>query len=743
MYPDLLSNIDRETLSYEALKDILFEANDALGTRLKIQEALVDVGSRLKHVSFFSTALATQETKILTEAVEILQRKHTQSEILAMSSEKMIKLAQKEGKWTDKINRLINSRNALQEDLIFNEKELNKERNVSNIVITALLSSGTKLQELSTKEIQNLLDTNVLLDEKLVREARMILTYRRWSKEMLERIDLYEKEAIKLKNSGKVETDLIRILQNKLRAVRESTAASKPATEARNIEIKSIQDKIRALRELGIEEDKETEAAKERAGIDPAITNQSDQELQARQILAIEIDKIEAEKGFKARERDAEDIFEARKKIAKEIKDKTKRDAAIIAITQDRDAALLEIDLDRLTKEDEFLRKIIGLKKRALRDDAFFRREIELQSAFDSVLLEIETEKTKALIRADSIKDEKEQARVKSEIFKKATRDRETERNKFNNKVELEVATLNTALLALDIELQQGVADNEEKERARKKAARDKEEKDEEDANDKRLRENLRMFNRIVSNTQSALNKINDLKNKEADEEIRLAVESVRKQEEIAAAGGEAIIGKEKARLAKLRIARKRELEAQARQERNIALAQNFVNSLAAHSKEDPATAFAKAAFETFAGGEFAKLIAGFEKGGLVEGNEQIIKINEKGQEFVIDAPTTKKLGLNKKGSDMAAFNQVISGSTDLSPSQYKQLEVSNMIQQPNNTDLTPMIAAIDRQATRIESALKKYQSTSKTDFNSLGEATTTMIKDGVESQLYYKKSQL
>mgnify|MGYP003634554115 CR=1 FL=1 len=50
-----------------------------------------------------------------------------------------------------------------------------------------------------------------------------------------------------------------------------------------------------------------------------------------------------------------------------------------------------------------------------------------------------------------------------------------------------------------------------------------------------------------------------------------------------------------------------------------------------------------------------------FEKGGLVEGDEQLIRINEKGQEFVIDAPTTAALGLGKSGSNMGDFNNMLS----------------------------------------------------------------------------------
>ena len=76
----------------------------------------------------------------------------------------------------------------------------------------------------------------------------------------------------------------------------------------------------------------------------------------------------------------------------------------------------------------------------------------------------------------------------------------------------------------------------------------------------------------------------------------------------------------------------------------------------AVENGEDPTKALGSAAFIKSA----LLSLAAFEKGGLVEGGEQIVRINEKGQEFVLDAPTTKALGLNKKGSSMSDFHNVL-----------------------------------------------------------------------------------
>ena len=45
----------------------------------------------------------------------------------------------------------------------------------------------------------------------------------------------------------------------------------------------------------------------------------------------------------------------------------------------------------------------------------------------------------------------------------------------------------------------------------------------------------------------------------------------------------------------------------------------------------------------------------------MVEGDEQLIRINEKDQEFVLDASTTKATGLDKSGSNMGDFKNIMS----------------------------------------------------------------------------------
>lgn len=246
---------------------------------------------------------------------------------------------------------------------------------------------------------------------------------------------------------------------------------------------------------------------------------------------------------------------------------------------------------------------------------------------------------------------------------------------------------------------------------------------------------------KVVKEFLSELNQINKAKVDALNTEVSDAEDSVKEQERIAAAGGEAIVGEEKARLAKLRLERKRELEEQALLERRIALAQNFVNALASYSKEDPKTAFAKAAFETFAGQAFAKVIAGFEEGGYTgDGGTSDVAGVVHGKEFVIDAPTTAKLGL--KGANMVDFNNRLDSNSLMSPSHFKQLEIAQMMQ-PSNVNIMPMITKLGEQTDRLERAFKQGQVKYSVDWNSQSEAIERETKAHITKVTRFKKGRL
>ena len=94
-------------------------------------------------------------------------------------------------------------------------------------------------------------------------------------------------------------------------------------------------------------------------------------------------------------------------------------------------------------------------------------------------------------------------------------------------------------------------------------------------------------------------------------------------------------------------------------------LAELFISLKESEAKIDPQGSTGRAlagVAESKAIAQAIKLtVSAFEKGGLVEGDEQLIRINEKGQEFVLDASTTKAMGLDKSGSNMGDFKNIMS----------------------------------------------------------------------------------
>lgn len=730
LYPDILRNIDTETVSYKELKKVLSEANKTLSTRIQIQEALIDVESTIAGIAETKAKIDRNEIAILKEATIVLRKRNGEEELLGLTLSEKIKLAQKELDFTSSINLLAIQRIGLLELQEHLEGKLVERREISNSVITALLSGTTKLNELTTKELQNLLSGNQLTDEQLRFKAELIVRFRLLNIEKAEALALDEK----LKNAEsdlvEVETDLIKIQLALLKTARETNAVNEEQQAARNIRIAGIQDEIRRLRELGIERDKERDRLKpleQKSGVDPAVLNAIEQERLARGLLGVE----------RARQ-DSERIFRTKEVAANEIKDAAERDAALFAISQ-----------GRLSAEMGFLQIESDLKRHALEANFRFTIETEERLALEEILITIETERKKALIKADSIKNDQDRANEIARINEQARIDSKAATIESNNKIALETEKHHNDVIALGLELsrsQQALLDQKVDNEA---AANAKIIADEKAANEKRLRENVKLFNKIVNNTKSELRKINDLKNQEANEEIRLAEESVRQQQAIAAAGGNAIIGEEKARLAKLRLERKRELEAQARQERNIALAQNFVNSLAAHSKDDPTSAFAKASFETLAGGAFAKLLAGFAEGGYTGdgGKYDVAGLVHAGENVNTADQVTK---YNMKGWSAKDFDRKVEeghfnqySDTDLSPSQYKQLEVSNMIQQPNNVNLMPMIMEQQKSTATLKKAIEDNRSVYELGLNVMNEFVERETRNNVTKMTTHKKSQL
>jgi len=523
------------------------------------------------------------------------------------------------------------------------------------------------------------------------------------------RLDLLNKSS---KEEKEGETDLIKIQLERLKAAKNSIATTTIQVAARNILIKSIQEQIKALRALG-------EAEKERGGIDSGVANQIDQELQATNLLVIDIARLDSERAFRKREI-----------IAGEIEDETERDAAFLLIAQ-----------DKLDAEIRFLNQEANAKKRAMKDNAHFRRQIELQSAFESIQLSIETERQKQVALAQTNEEV-------IKINEKARRDQKAEREKFNNELELEQARFNNELTALDIELarqRQALLDQKVD---NEKAANDKILADEKAANEKRKQDNLDLFNSIASATKVAVSDRNKENARLIDDEIKRAQDSVDRQREIAAKGQENILGEEQARLDKANLEKRREAKRAAKEEQNIALAIAFVNNLAARNKTDPKTAFALAARDTVLAKLFAEGLSSFYDGTEDTGTVSNPLDSKGGRKVIVhdnERVMTKKQndrmgGISNNDAADIIYNHM--HGLDLSPSHFKQLEVGKMMQ-PQGESMKPVIAQLKQQTDRLEAAFKKGQTQITTHWNEHGDAIETLYKSGVKKTTTFKRPRL
>lgn len=118
------------------------------------------------------------------------------------------------------------------------------------------------------------------------------------------------------------------------------------------------------------------------------------------------------------------------------------------------------------------------------------------------------------------------------------------------------------------------------------------------------------------------------------------------------------------------------------------------------------------------------KSALGFEKGGLVPGGEQFIRINEKGQEFVINANATRKnmpvLDAINKGNDKLAMQ--------LLQSKYDSSTSNSTIVIQNDSKLIEAVNSLNDRLTKQERALNIKLGASEIKFDT---------KAGAKSHLY------
>jgi len=146
---------------------------------------------------------------------------------------------------------------------------------------------------------------------------------------------------------------------------------------------------------------------------------------------------------------------------------------------------------------------------------------------------------------------------------------------------------------------------------------------------------------------ENELKKRTDLRTKALNEEIDASKEREQQLRNAAANGNllaEESIAVEKERQAKLIAEREKALKRQKQIEISLAA----INAYSNMSRQGDENALGKTIGDITALLAFANNLPAFEDGGLVTGGEQIVRINEKGQEYVI-----KHDAVNKYGTDM------------------------------------------------------------------------------------------
>jgi hypothetical protein len=146
---------------------------------------------------------------------------------------------------------------------------------------------------------------------------------------------------------------------------------------------------------------------------------------------------------------------------------------------------------------------------------------------------------------------------------------------------------------------------------------------------------------------ENELKKRTDLRTKALNEEIDASKEREQQLRNAAANGNllaEESIAVEKERQAKLIAEREKAL----RRQKQIEISLAAINAYSNRSRQGDENALGKTIGDITALLAFANNLPAFEDGGLVTGGEQIVRINEKGQEYVI-----KHDAVNKYGTDM------------------------------------------------------------------------------------------
>ena len=199
--------------------------------------------------------------------------------------------------------------------------------------------------------------------------------------------------------------------------------------------------------------------------------------------------------------------------------------------------------------------------------------------------------------------------------------------------------------------------------------------------------------------------------------------------QELAEKGIDNQLAFEEKKLAEANLAEQKELERQAKVKERIAFAEAYITAFNARLKEDANTAGYKALSDVLlAKGIAQTLVNGFEEGGYTGeyGTSEIAGVVH-GKEFVIDAATTKQMGL--KGSSMSDFkNKMFSGQLfnhDFITSDMSKTQIEGNAR---------VVSAVES----LENTIKN-QPIQQVNVDGLGNLLEIVYKDGIKTVTTHK----
>jgi len=257
--------------------------------------------------------------------------------------------------------------------------------------------------------------------------------------------------------------------------------------------------------------------------------------------------------------------------------------------------------------------------------------------------------------------------------------------------------------------------------------------------------ESKALLSEVERQFKESIDRRNEIANQQVADDIERKEASLRVQQGRAERGLENTLAREEAQLEKARLARDRQLEEQRKKEEEFALFIALLNQFAALSSQDPNAAAFKALRNTLVAKTLAETFLAREDGGLVPGPEQLVLMNEKGPEFVLDAPTTKALKLDKPGSSMDDFNKMLAGNKDADI--IKDVEnfhsgntwsfMQNMQQSPQ-IDIASINKAIEKGSEKTADAIERHKAVFKFDVEGLESLIFTTNENGQENTIKY-----